>query len=73
MVVLMSGTTSLDDRGRITIDRELRARLGKRVVQVLTPHGVLLRPVPDTLQQKGRRPRAASASGESAAAKEAGR
>ena len=69
----MSGVTSLDDRGRITIDRALRVRLGARVVQVLTPHGVLLRPVPDTLPDNGRLPDALGATGEDAAVAEAGR
>lgn len=69
---LVTGTTNLDDRGRITIDRALRPHLGQRVVQVLTPHGVLLRPVPDTLPSKGRLPSALRASGEKAAAEEAG-
>lgn len=69
----MSGATSLDDRGRITIDRALRPHLGERVVQVLTPHGVLLRPVPDVLPDEGRVPSALRATGEKAAAAEAGR
>lgn len=69
----VTGTTSLDDRGRITIDRGLRPHLGERVVQVLTPHGVLLRPVPDVLPSKGRLPSALRATGDKAAAEEAGR
>lgn len=40
----MSEATPLDDRGRVTILREYRAFVGSDVVQVLTPHGVLLRP-----------------------------
>ncbi len=68
----MHGASHLDDRGRITIERPLRPHLGKRVIQVLTPHGVLLRPVQDTLQTKGKSPDALSASGEDAAAAEAG-
>jgi hypothetical protein len=68
----MSGASHLDDRGRITIERRLRPHLGRRVVQVLTPHGVLLRPVEDTLA-RGRVPEALAACGESAAAAEAGR
>lgn len=69
----MTGATNLDDRGRITIERSLRSYLGDRVVQVLTPHGVLLRPVPDLLPDRGRLPDALKASGEQAAAEEAGR
>jgi len=68
----MSGASHLDDRGRITIERPLRPHLGRRVVQVLTPHGVLLRPVRDTLPEKGKLPDALRASGEQAAAAEAG-
>lgn len=41
---------TLDDRGRITIERQLRKFLkGDRIVQVATPHGVLLRPAQDPL------------------------
>ena len=69
----MTSASAIDDRGRITIDRALRAHLGARVVQVLTPHGVLLRPVPDVLASKKTLPKALSASGEAAAADEAGR
>lgn len=68
----MSSVTQMDDRGRITIERRLRSHLGHRIVQVLTPHGVLLRPVKDTLPAKGRLPNALTAGGESAAAAEAG-
>jgi hypothetical protein len=69
----MQGASHLDDRGRITIERPLRPHLGKRIVQVLTPHGVLLRPVEDTLRSKRKLPEALTASGEDAAAAEAGR
>lgn len=69
----MESASHLDDRGRITIERPLRPHLGRRVVQVLTPHGVLLRPVSDTLTAKGKVPDALRASGEKAAAAEAGR
>jgi len=71
--LLVTKATHLDDRGRITIDRGLRPHLGRRVVQVLTPHGVLLRPVQDVLPAEGRLPSALGASGEKAAAEEAGR
>jgi hypothetical protein len=40
----MTEATPLDDRGRVTILREYRGFVGPSVVQVLTPHGVLLRP-----------------------------
>ncbi len=68
----MQGASHLDNRGRITIERPLRPHLGRRVIQVLTPHGVLLRPVGDTLASKGLLPDALTASGEDAAAAEAG-
>lgn len=68
----MSSVTHMDDRGRITIERPLRPHLGQRIVQVLTPHGILLRPVKDTLTTKGRLPNALTASGEDTAAAEAG-
>ena len=41
----MSETSPLDDRGRFTVDPQFRKFLGKRVVQIWTPHGLLLRPV----------------------------
>lgn len=69
----MGAASPLDDRGRITIQHELRKHLGGRVVQILTPHGILLRPVPDTLPDKGKLPKALTASGEDAARDEAGR
>lgn len=69
----MSEVSPLDDRGRITIRREYRERLGDRVVQILTPHGVLLRPVPDELEEGDELPEALSASGEQDALDEAGR
>lgn len=68
----MKGLTSLDKRGRLTIRREYRKVLGARVVQILTPHGVLLRPVPDTLPDHGELPEALVASGEEQAEGEAG-
>lgn len=64
-------TTHLDDRGRVTIKKSYRDRLGERVVQILTPHGVLLRPVPDRLAGDDL-PDAATATGEDAALEEAG-
>lgn len=69
----MGEVTPLDDRGRVTIRREFREKLGDRVVQILTPHGVLLRPVPDELPAGTDRPDALGASGEEAARDEAGR
>lgn len=41
----MTEADRLDDRGRLTIRREYRERLGGRVVQILTPRGVLVAPV----------------------------
>jgi hypothetical protein len=68
----MTEASPLDHRGRITIQREFRRHLGARVIQILTPHGVLLRPVPDTLPDKGRLPDALTATGEEDAQAEAG-
>ena len=68
----MRSPTRLDARGRLTIRREYRAILRDRVVQILTPHGVLLRPVPDRLKDRGRLPPALTASGEGEADREAG-
>ena len=57
--------TDLDDRGRITIYQPFRRLFrGNRVLQILTPHGILLRPVPDELPARGRLPHALVASGE---------
>ncbi len=63
----------MDDRGRITIRREFRDRLGDRVVQILTPHGVLLRPVEEELGGDRELPNALTASGEQDASAEASR
>ncbi len=68
----MEAATHLDERGRLTIRRAYRKVLRDRVVQILTPHGVLLRPVPDTLPDRGRLPPALRASGEADAEAEAG-
>ncbi len=68
----MEATTRLDERGRLTIRRAYRKILRNRVVQILTPHGVLLRPVPDSLPDRGRLPPALRASGEEDAEVEAG-
>ena len=57
----MAETDRLDDRGRITIRRGYRERLGEKVVQILTPHGVLLRPVAGELRYRGRLPKDLSA------------
>ncbi len=67
----MEATSHLDERGRLTIDPAYRKVLRGRVVQILTPHGVLLRPVADTLPDRGRVPAALRATGEAEA--EAGR
>lgn len=68
----MTEVSRLDARGRLTIQAKYRRLLrGRRVVQILTPHGVLLRPVPDTLPDGGKLPPALAASGEEAARREA--
>jgi bifunctional DNA-binding transcriptional regulator/antitoxin component of YhaV-PrlF toxin-antitoxin module len=67
----MTEATRLDDRGRVTIHAKYRHVLGDRVVQIRTPHGILLRPVPDTLPDGGKLPEALRASGEDAARHEA--
>lgn len=41
----MSEATPLDDRGRFTVEPRYRKMLGRRVIQIWTPHGLLLRPV----------------------------
>lgn len=66
----MSEVSPIDDRGRVTVRREFRAHLGDRIVQVLTPHGVLLRPVGRLDTSK--LPPALQATGEDAARDEAG-
>lgn len=60
----------LDDRGRITIPQPYRRLFRQRVVAILTPHGILLRPVPDTLPDRGKLPPALEASGDEAAYEE---
>lgn len=60
----------MDRRGRITIRRPFRRLFKRRVVQILTPHGVLLRPVPDELPDRGKLPSALTASGEDEALEE---
>ena len=47
----MSEVSPLDERGRFTVDPKFRKFLGRRVIQVLTPDGILLVPV------KGKLPR----------------
>jgi hypothetical protein len=37
--------TPLDDRGRFTLKPEFRKHVGSRIVQVLTPDGILIMPV----------------------------
>ena len=41
----MTEASPLDDRGRFTVEPRWRKMLGPRVVQIWTPHGLLLRPV----------------------------
>jgi hypothetical protein len=67
----MGDATRLDDRGRLTIRRAYRRILRDRVVQILTPHCVLLRPVPDTLPDRGNLPAALAMQGEPEAEDEA--
>jgi hypothetical protein len=43
---------SLDSRGRVTIEPTLRPFLGKRFVQVLTPRGIVLRPLTGKIDWK---------------------
>lgn len=66
----MDHRTTLDDRGRITIHPEFRKHLGKRIVQVLTPHGVLLRRQADKLSHPERLPPAIRATGDDQALRE---
>lgn len=66
-------TSRLDARGRVTIQKAFRKHLRGRIVQILTPHGVLLRPVPDTLPDREDLPDALHSSGEDAALAEAGK
>jgi hypothetical protein len=40
----MGETSPLDDRGRFTVDPKFRKFLGPRVIQILTPDGLLLVP-----------------------------
>lgn len=70
-MTLVPPDAAMDDRGRVTIRREFRPRLGRRFVQILTPHGLLLRPVPDHLEGATGLD-ALRASGEDEAAAEAG-
>ncbi|HLE97099.1 MAG TPA: hypothetical protein VI997_06995 [Candidatus Thermoplasmatota archaeon] len=68
----MTEATPLDDRGRFTVKPEFRKLLGRRVVQILTPDGILIRPLSGKLP-RGRLPSAATASGEKEGLREAGR
>ena len=68
----MKATTRLDDRGRLTIRRAYRKVLRDRVIQILTPDGVLLRPVPDRLPDRGKLPPALTEAGEEEAEREVG-
>lgn len=64
----MGELLTFDARGRITLPASLREGLGKRVVAIRTPHGIVLHPVPAHVALKGS---AASASGEDEALGEA--
>lgn len=46
----MGEVSPLDDRGRFTVDPRFRKFLGKRIVQIWTPHGLLLRPISGRLK-----------------------
>jgi hypothetical protein len=59
----MGEAVPLDDRGRVTIQREYRVFVGSHVIQVLTPHGVLLRPAKGVVDPS-KLPPALRASGE---------
>ena len=63
--------TPIDHRGRFTVRPEYRRVLGGRVLQIMTPHGLLLRPVRGRLA-RGRLPPALAATGEDAALDEVG-
>lgn len=66
----MPPEASFDSRGRITIRKEYRDRLGDDVVQVLTPRGVLIRPRAKTIRNVHRLPPASKVSGEDDALRE---
>ncbi|MHB1260736.1 MAG: hypothetical protein ACYC2H_03370 [Thermoplasmatota archaeon] len=66
----MDHQTTLDDRGRITINPAFRKSLGRRIIQVLLPDGVLLRPAARRLTHPERLPSAAGATGEDEALRE---
>lgn len=68
--LLMPPEASFDSRGRITIRKEYRDRLGDDVVQVLTPRGVLIRPRAKKIRNVNRLPSASTASGEDDAMRE---
>lgn len=66
----MDHQTTLDDRGRITINPAFRKHLGRRIIQVLLPDGVLLRPAARRLSHPERLPNALDATGEDEALRE---
>ena len=67
----MTEVTPIDDRGRFTVRPEYRRALGRRVLQIMTPHGLLLRPVRGALARR-RLPPALAATGEDAGLDEVG-
>lgn len=44
---MMPQTLRFDARGRITLPANLRKHLTDEVVAILTPHGVVLHPIPE--------------------------
>lgn len=47
---VMPVTLTFDARGRVTIPAALRKELGREVVAIKTPHGVVLHPIPKTVR-----------------------
>ena len=68
---MMPQTLRFDARGRITLPAHLRKHLTDEVVAILTPHGVVLHPIPETIPDDALPP-ASEASGEEAALEEVG-
>lgn len=66
----MTEATPLDDRGRFTVDPKWRKLLGRRIIQVWTPRGLLLRPITGKLQP-GTFPPSMEASGDDEALRQA--
>lgn len=69
-LLVMDHETTLDDRGRLTIHPRFRRLLGRRVVQVMTPRGLLVRPRATRIRHAERLPPAIEATGEDQALRE---